>query len=104
MTGGVGNTMNIHQTLSPLEAAGVKAIIDEILQQLSDVDRLEELAAAVSGVRDEVESPKATKSSVRAKVVEGISVAGDLSSVAQLAPIVLSVLPRLAQLVAMLPV
>lgn len=102
MTGGSGNTVHVQQTLSSLEAEGVKAKLDEILQVINDVDGIEPLVEVMQQARSEVDTPEATKPSIKKKVVDGISVAGDLSSIAQTAPLIASVLPMLAQLVSML--
>ncbi len=102
MTGGSNNTMQIQQTITPLEAAGIKARVDEILQHLEDVEGAEELARIVQGVREEVDKPEATKSSVKAKATKAISLISDLSSIVQTAPVIAPVVPMLKQLVGML--
>lgn len=101
-TGGTGNTLHVAQTLNQLERAGITAKLDAILHMLDNSDAVRDLTEAVEGIREVVLLPEANKSTIKDKVVAGIEVAGNLASVAQAAPLVVQVLPLLAQLVGML--
>lgn len=82
-TGGSGNTMNVTQSVAPMEQAGIIAKVAEILSALDGVEGVDNLRFAVEAIGDQAAKPDATKPNVRQKVIDAMTVAGSVASITQ---------------------
>lgn len=79
--GGAGNVQHNDQTLTKMDRGVLLEKVQEILADLDDVDGADTLRDAVEAIANEAESSTATKSELKTKIVEALTIGGATAGV-----------------------